>query len=78
MWLSVFIEERSRSRGTYSGVFLEVEVDMRFEDIASSEIDESGTPLIWLKKCVSMSRQDGAEGRRGGIGSQETASDKKL
>lgn len=53
--LLVFIAKRNRSRDAYSGVFPEVGVDMRFEDIASKGINEGGTPSIWLRKCVSMS-----------------------
>ena len=53
--LSVFIVKRNRSRVAYSGVFPEVEVDMRFEDIASNGINAAGTPSNWLRKCVSMS-----------------------
>ena len=54
----------------------EVEVDMRFEDIASSEIYEGGTQLSWVKTYVPVPRRDGAEREMDGIGSQETASGK--
>lgn len=50
---------------------------MRFEDIASKGVYDGVTPSIQLRKCLSRSpRWDGAEGRREGIESQETASDR--
>lgn len=77
IWLSVFIATRKRNRDAYSGVFPEVEVDMRFEDIASKGVNDGVTPSIRLRNVFSMSpRLDGAEGRREDIGSQETASDR--
>ena len=70
--------DHNRSRSAYLGVFPEVEigVDMRFEDITSSEIYEGGIQLSWLKKCgLVFARRDGAEREMDGIGPQETASE---
>lgn len=49
-------------------MFPEVEVDMRFEDIASGKIDEGRTQPSWLRKRVLVFAQcspDGTERRDG-------------